>query len=114
MHDDRAIYRNVSEWRALFAKHCAGFRVLREGHVPYKRTYLDRKGEIAVGTAGLQPGVVWFVLLREKAQAQLERPTRPDSRLKPWAYPLDGGEDQDGVAGPLLLPRNRNEPGSYQ
>ena len=74
-HDPFAIYRNVSEWEALFASSCPDFHVWNRGSVSYKRTLFDHYGNmtIALGgakmTASVAPGTVWFVLRRKMAAA---------------------------------------------
>eukprot|EP00966_Prymnesium_polylepis_P176244 4079857-Prymnesium_polylepis.1 len=67
-HDDRAVYRSPAEWQEMFRRHCPQFRVIKIGHVMYKRSHLNKNNELVIGVSGGlagQPGVVFYVLQRE-------------------------------------------------
>ena len=80
VHDRAAIYRNETEWRALFQEHASEFEVVRTGRPLYKRTMDDVPSEIVAGvTPGLgrshnsgQAGQIYMVL-RRRGNPDLEK-----------------------------------------
>tara|TARA_B110001452_G_scaffold55028_1_gene42461 strand:+ start:1507 stop:2169 length:663 start_codon:yes stop_codon:yes gene_type:complete len=72
-HDTLGIFRNNSEWQQIFHEHCAGFRLARWGHVPYKVVLRemnhsvpvdDPRAETVIGLKGHIYSMAFYVLER--------------------------------------------------
>ena len=62
-HDEFAIYRNVSEWKALFTETCPEFRLKAVTDVLFKRTLYDKWNNLTISMDHTPtPGLVGFVL----------------------------------------------------